>query len=227
MERYWDRAAREDPFHYVDSREPLGAPDEEAFWRGGEEVLDRLLSDVGVDLRGDEDVVEIGCGIGRLTRALALRTRHVHALDVSAVMLADAGRYNHELGNVDWIHGDGATLAPLSDAQFDACVSFVVFQHLPTAELTYGYVQEMGRVLRPGGWSAFQVSNDPRIHERPSPWKRFSDRLRKGHYDDPAWLGSAVDIPELRRVADGAGLDIERVVNEGTQFCYVLLRRRS
>jgi hypothetical protein len=70
MEAYWDRAAREDPFHFVDSREQLGAPDVEAFWRGGDDVIGGLFAELQVELAGDEDVVEIGCGIGRLTRVL-------------------------------------------------------------------------------------------------------------------------------------------------------------
>lgn len=227
MEDYWDRAARQDPFHYVDNREPLGAPNEEAFWRGGEQAVDRLLADVGVELRGSEDVVEIGCGIGRLTRVMAVRSRHVHALDVSEEMLADARRYNPGLKNVDWVHGDGTTLAPLPDARFDACISFVVFQHLPNPELTYGYVREIGRVLRPGGWAAFQVSNDPRVHRRSSAWHRARRAFRKGDYDDPAWLGSAVEMSRLRQAAADSGLAIERVANEGSQFCHVLARRND
>jgi hypothetical protein len=42
--------------------------------------------------------------------------------------------------------------------------------------------------------------------------------------DDPAWIGSAVDIGELLRAAADGGLEIERVVGEGTQFCAVLAR---
>lgn len=227
MQRYWNRRAREDPFHYVDNREALGAPDVEAFWRGGVEAIDRLLADVGASLEGDQDVVEIGCGIGRLTRVLARRSRSVHAVDVSEAMLADARRYNPELDNVRWIHGDGTSLAPLPDGQFDACISFVVFQHLPNAELTYGYVREMGRVLRPGGWAAFQVSNDPRVHERPPVSQRLRLAFRGGSYDDPAWLGSAVEIDQLARSAAAAGMEIERIANEGTQFCHVLARRQA
>lgn len=40
MQRYWDERAQEDPFYYVDSREALGAPNEEAFWAGGEHAVD-------------------------------------------------------------------------------------------------------------------------------------------------------------------------------------------
>lgn len=43
--------------------------------------------------------------------------------------------------------------------------------------------------------------------------------------EDPAWLGSAVELPALRDAASGAGLAFERVIGEGTQYCAVLARR--
>jgi SAM-dependent methyltransferase len=147
-------------------------------------------------------------------------------------MLERARQYNPELENVDWIHGDGASLAPLSDQSVDACVSFVVFQHIPDPNLTYGYVREIGRVLRPGGWAAFQVSNDPTLHQRPSGLARLRE-LRKAilgigpRTQNAAWRGSAVDLGELERAANDGGLEVEQVKNPGTLFCLVLARRRG
>ena len=230
MERYWDARAGEDPFHYVDNREELGASNQEAFWAAGEEVIDQMFRDLGISLRGDEAVVEIGCGIGRLTRALAHRSKSVHALDVSEVMLGHARDYNPQLHNVRWIHGDGTSLAPLPDASFDACISFVVFQHLPNPDLTYGYVREIGRVLRAGGWAAFQVSNDPKTHERPKGLVRAREFVRRIRRIGPrtqheAWRGSAVELERLKRAASEGGMQVEQIKNPGSVFCFVLARR--
>lgn len=177
-------------------------------------------------------MVEIGCGIGRLTRPLARQARSVVALDVSQVMLDHARKYNPELANVRWIHGDGSSLAPLPDRSFDACLSFVVFQHLPDPNLTYGYVREIGRVLRPGGWAAFQVSNRASLHERPSGAARLREFkravLRQGpRTQNAAWWGSAVGLTELERSANDGGLDVEQVRHPGTLYCLVLARRRG
>lgn len=68
--------------------------------------------------------------------------------------------------NVEYLLGDGESFRGIEDASADACVSHVVFQHIPDPEITLAYVREIGRVLRPGGWAAFQVSNDHRIHRR-------------------------------------------------------------
>ncbi len=230
MEHYWNERAAEDPFHYVDNRETLGAPNEESFWAAGVQVINQLFDDLGVSLRGDEAVIEIGCGIGRLTRAIAPLAASVHALDVSEVMLTRARDYNPQLENVQWIHGDGSSLAPLPDESFDACISFVVFQHLPDPKLTYGYVREVGRVLRVGGWAAIQVSNDPKIHERPKGLARVRELLRatlkigpRTHHE--AWRGSAVDLEELKSAAREGGMEVERIKNPGSLFCFVLARR--
>jgi SAM-dependent methyltransferase len=219
-ERYWDGLARENALFYVDNEADYESPDDEGFWRRGDEALERMLAMTGHEPRPDEEVLDIGCGVGRMTRALAVRVRHVHALDVSGEMLRLARERNPHLRNVDWLHGDGSSLGVLADASVDGCFSHVVFQHLPRAEMTLGYVREMGRVLRPGGWALFQVSTDPAIHRQ-----RLRARLRRGRRDR-AWWGSAVAPAALREAAADGGLDVEQLLDEGSQFTTVLARRR-
>lgn len=234
VERFWDERAREDAFHFVDSRLPYRGGEDERFWSGGEEAVSQMLEVVGVELEPTDVVVDIGCGIGRLTRALAARAGEVLALDVSSEMLARAEQLNAHLDNVRWLHGDGTTLAPIADSSVDACFSHVVFNHIPDPAITLGYVREMSRVLRPGGWSAFQISTDPEAeaHAPPgrAPLRRrlaaLAGRAPRA-YDHPAWLGSAVDLGALRRTASDAGLAVERVEAPESFFCTVLVRRES
>ena len=110
----------------------------------------------------------------------------------------------------------------------DACVSIVTLQHVPDPSITLGYVRELGRVLRPGGWAALQVSNDPEVHRpRTGPAWRAKSLLGlapKGQRH-PAWLGSHIELDALRGVAAASGLTLETVWGEGSQYCQVLLRR--
>jgi len=108
-------------------------------------------------------------------------------------------------------------------------VSVVVLQHMPDPALTLGYVREVGRALRPGGWAALQVSNDHGGHRR---WvgirhqiKALAGRAPRG-LGHPAWIGSAVELDDLREAANDAGTDVEVVWGEGSQYCQVLLRKR-
>jgi len=224
MREFWDARAKEDAFFFVDNRLHYGDPDLTRFWAGGVEVVEKALEFMGAAIEPGDVVVEIGCGVGRLTRPLAERAATVRAVDVSAEMLAQARELSPGLENVEWILGDGRTLAGIGDASADACFSWVVFQHIPDPEVTFGYVREIGRVLRAGGWAIFQVSDHPPTHApRPAPGEKGGPQGQ----DHPAWLGSAIDLGRLREVADAAGMDAEKIVGEGTQHCLALLRRRS
>jgi SAM-dependent methyltransferase len=231
MEAFWNERAREDAFFFVDSRLEYGHPDVARFFADGEADLAEVLRLTGGRIGPGDTVVDVGCGLGRLTRALAGRARAVVALDVSGEMLERARELNPELENVRWVKGDGTSLAGIDDASADAVISHVVFQHIPDPRVTLGYVREMGRVLRPGGWAGFQVSDDPTVHRRrrrgPARLLRRALGREPGGQDDPAWLGSAVDLGAVERSAGEAGMDLERVEHRGTQYCMVLLRRRA
>lgn len=228
MRRFWNARAREDALYFVDNRRPYRSQELDEFWEG-DALLEYLLDGLGVQLAGDETALEIGCGVGRITRALAARAREVIALDVSDRMLERARELCADLHNVAWMLGDGVSLAGVEDASVDACVSVVVLQHVPDPAITLGYVRELGRVLRGGGWAALQVSNDPAIHR---PRAGMGLRLRalvgrapRGQHH-PAWLGSWVELDTVRETCAPAGLELERVWGEGSQYCQLLLRRR-
>jgi SAM-dependent methyltransferase len=231
MKEYWDARAEEDPFYFVDNQLDYRHPDMERFWDGGRTALDRICEALGVEIQPTDSIVEIGCGAGRITRVLAERGRDVRALDVSERMLEVARELNANLDNVSWILGDGVSLAGIDDASADVCHSHVVFQHIPDPAVTLGYVREMGRVLRPGGWAAFQVSTDPSVHRPRGPAQRLRWRMAAGVRRGPraqehaAWLGAAVEPGALEQAAAGAGLRLEQVLGSGTQFTTVLARR--
>jgi SAM-dependent methyltransferase len=230
MQRFWDARARENPFFFVDSRLDYRHPDAERFWAGGQADLDHMLSVLGAAVGPDDVVVDLGCGVGRLTRALAGRAREVVGIDVSPRMLALAREHNARVTNVRWVAGDGTSLRPLPDASVDACVSLVVFQHIPDPAVTLGYVREIGRVLRPGGWAALQISTDPDVHRRRRGLRRrlraLLGRAPRGQ-DDPRWRGAPVELRAVEDAAHAGGMEIERVLNPGQQFCLVLARRPS
>lgn len=234
MREYWDARAREDPFYFVDNRLRYRHPDRERFWAGGPEGLDEMLDALRMTISPADAIVEIGCGIGRMTRPLAARGRDVRAVDVSERMLEIARREHAGLANVDWLLGDGHTLAGIASSSADVVHSDVVFQHLPNPLITLGYVREIGRVLRPGGWAAIRISNDPAPHRRrPSLRERIRRALLALAGRGPrgqggrAWIGSAVELDQLATVAAEAGMAIERTAGAGTIDCLVLLRRRE
>jgi SAM-dependent methyltransferase len=231
MRRFWDARAKENAFYFIDNRLCYDAPDVDRFWAEGKHDLEHVLDALDLEIDSTMVVVDIGCGVGRLTRPLSARAARVLAIDVSEEMLARARDLNRDLDNVQWLRGDGTSLSPIRDSSVDACISYVVFHHIPDPAVTLGYVREMGRVLRPGRWAAFQVSNDPQAHGAPPRvsmrrWLRvLAGRGPRGQ-SDPSWRGSPVDIAALRATADDGDMTLERIMHPGTQLCLVLARRR-
>jgi len=101
--------------------------------------------------------VEIGCGAGRMTSALARTFDTVLAVDVSEHQVA---RARELLGpaarNVDFQVVDEPVI-PAADASADAVFSCHVFQHLPGKRAVATYLREAYRVLRPGGTVCFHL----------------------------------------------------------------------
>lgn len=233
MRSFWDRKARENPMWFVHSTLDYAHPDPDEFWRSGEETLARTLEPFDVQLSRRDRVLEVGCGVGRITRALAQRAGSVVGLDVSDEMVSRAAANLAGLDNVEVALGNGRDLSSLPDASFDVAYSFLVFLHVPDPAVTCDYVAEMGRVLRPGGWALFHVSEDPTAHlpeNRPEPG--LADRLRAAIGRRPRgtkeaqWVGAAVERVDLLDALRRGNLDLEASVGDGTLYCLVCARRR-
>lgn len=109
-------------------------------------------------LEGNGQLLDLGCSWGRWTLAAAKRGFEVVGLDPSLGALMAARRVSRSLGiHSRYVCGD-ARFLPFRDATFDAVFSYSVLQHLsePDVELA---LQDIARVLRPGGVSLIQMPN--------------------------------------------------------------------
>jgi len=110
-------------------------------------VEERLLpwALAGADLGAD--VLEIGPGPGLTTDVLATRVPRLTALEIDTA-LATALRRRQAAVRV--VEGDATTM-PFPDASFSGAVSFTMLHHVPTAAAQDRLLEEVRRVLRPGG----------------------------------------------------------------------------
>jgi SAM-dependent methyltransferase len=153
---FWDAAAAEDAAWYVATGVDRLNED---FFAGGAAETDFYLAMCGVPpLRPDAAVVEVGCGIGRMTRRLSELGGRVIATDVSSEMLRRCRLNLADRNNVDYLQvpGDGA-LAGVPDSSVDLVFSYITLQHVPDVQAQLRYVTECVRVLRHGGHAALQV----------------------------------------------------------------------
>lgn len=106
----------------------------------------------GWDLVGEnQDVLEIGCGIGRFVAALAPLCGSVVGLDVSGEMIAEARRRCAAFPNVRLERSSGHDLAGVPDGSVDLVLAADVFPYLVLADVAAAHLAEAARVLRPGG----------------------------------------------------------------------------
>lgn len=235
MREFWDSRARENAMWFIHSQLDYNATDAEEFWRSGEDNLERTLGPFGITWRGDERVLEIGCGMGRITKAIAARAGSVVGVDISPEMIERGRAALADVPNVTLQVGSGTDLAEFDSNSVDACYSFIVFQHIPDAAITCGYVREIGRVLEPGGWTVFQVSERPEIHRR-GYWltrvplrqrlRRMLGRAPRGTMD-ASWLGSSVPRADLLAALHAGGMELVASIGDGTQFCLVHARKKG
>ena len=160
MRHDWDERARENARYFIATGKKEW--DSADFFDSGRlNVFHEILTDLGNVCQGksakEMKVLEIGCGAGRMTRALSEVFGEVYAVDVSGEMIARAKEALADLHNVNLFQNSGADLEVLGDVQVDFAFSYIVFQHIPSREVIYSYAREVNRLLKPGGLFKFQV----------------------------------------------------------------------
>lgn len=131
-----------------------------------------------LDINPGDEVLELGCGIGRIGRELAPNCRHWTGVDISENMLHHAAERLSHLQNVSFHRLERSKLEMLQDNSIDKAYSIAVFCHMDKEDL-YLYMQELNRVVRPGG--AIFVETWNLAH--PVGWRRWA-------YEPLVWSGA-------------------------------------
>ena len=107
------------------------------------------------------EALDFGCGVGRLTQALAGRFGRATGVDIAPSMIEQARQLNRKGDQCQFRLNETPDLRQFDDGAFDFVYSNIVLQHIPT-ELSHGYIREFIRVLRPAGVALFQLPAEKR-----------------------------------------------------------------
>lgn len=165
LKEEWNKRAKEDAFRFVSCfRKDWN---DESFYAWGEIqthiVIDKFFQAQNIDPSGWA-VLEIGCGAGRMSRALASRFKRVFAYDVSDEYVQIAREKNSHLQNVVFTVNDGTSFPEVSESSIDFVFSGWTMQHMPTQAVVLKNIAEIGRVLKDGG--LYKVDPVLRAHSK-------------------------------------------------------------
>ncbi len=123
-----------------------------AGWYPEQDALDAIRP----MLNGDMNVLELGCGAGRISRHIAEQVGSLTCTDVSRAMVAEARRNLAGRANVRVAQTDGFTLREFADEAFDLVFAAGLFGYVDPAQ-ALGLLDEVRRVLRGEGILAFNL----------------------------------------------------------------------
>lgn len=106
------------------------------------------------------NVLDFGCGIGRLTKAMAKKcpVHNFAGVDVSQPMTNQARLYCEGIENIQFVHMPTGFTIPCDSLVFDRVFSHIVLQHIHKYKVWF-ILKEFYRIMKPGGIGCIQLPN--------------------------------------------------------------------
>jgi len=167
VRKVYEQLGRDDPLYAVLTYKGHegGRWDPAEFFATGREEIEKILAYVETlpwKLQR-RSALDFGCGVGRLTQALADHFHEVVGLDISSTMVEKAVEFDRHGERVQYLVNTSGDLRLLEANAFDLVYSNITLQHIPPGDQA-SYIREFIRVLRPGGLAIFQARNGPRVN---------------------------------------------------------------
>ena len=210
VQRYWDRQAHADPMWAIltDPKKAGGRWDQEEFFATG-------VHEVGIFMNraaawgapaARRSALDFGCGIGRLTQALAEHFDHLYGVDISPKMIELAREHNRHGARCEYLCNPAPNLNRFPDRSIDMIYSWITLQHV-RPRYARQYLREFLRVLAPGGLLLFQYPSQPiSLRVRLARWRALATWPR------PMYMNGMdrAEVVGLLERAGGRVLDVQQ-----------------
>lgn len=177
LQRNWEGLAQTDPLWSIctDPEKRNKRWNQEEFFATGKREVEKVLEHlrgIGVPLDQAAPALDFGCGVGRLTRALAAYFPECWGVDISPTMIRMAEDFHKDHERCKFCVNQGGDLPMFRDGYFGFIYASIVFQHIEK-KYVENYLLELVRLLKPGGVFIFQIPD----HFKASAMGRLRHRL--------------------------------------------------
>lgn len=163
LQKHWHKFGQDDPLWAILTIPEMKGQnwDKDAFFQRGVEEINDILEQIhALDVEVTYGrALDFGCGVGRLTQALAAHFTEAHGVDIAPSMIEAARHFNAFGEKCSYYVNSKNDLSLFPDKHFDFIYSVIVLQHMHPRYSTR-YILEFLRVLKPGGLLVFQLPSD-------------------------------------------------------------------
>ena len=165
LQDHWNKLGKMDPLTAILDRSGKNRDKpwevQEFFTTGEREISNalELLKALKIDL-SFEKALDFGCGVGRLSQALARYFQEVYGVDIAPSMIDLANEYNRYGDKCRYILNNVDNLSFFPNDSFNLIYSIITLQHMHP-RYSKNYIKEFLRILAPGGILLFQIPSEP------------------------------------------------------------------
>jgi len=164
LQENWDKFGKIDPLWSIltDPHKKGNKWQIDEFFETGIKEIEKVMEYVeslDVSIRYKK-ALDFGCGVGRLTQALAKYFDEVHGVDIAPSMIELANKYNQYDSKCNYHLNEEDNLNLFSNNVFDFIYTNITLQHMKP-KYAKNYINEFLRILSSNGLLIFQIPSEP------------------------------------------------------------------
>jgi glycosyltransferase involved in cell wall biosynthesis/SAM-dependent methyltransferase len=207
---FWNVSSlNEAMFYRVLTDDAIIQMSEEDQWKAWEQSVQPSVQAIleTIPWKPEWKVLEIGCGVGRLIKAMREIFTLVDGVDISEKMIQFGKQYlaKGKLNGNLYVN-NGSDLQELKNESYDFVYSMIVFQHIRSISVVKSYFREIFRVLKPTGYFRVQVHE---YQDVPGSYAKFDEEAdAETQY---CFAGNGYTVEQLTQLLREPGFEINSI----------------